>query len=126
MKSIIFYGLILICVTLSFSPKENSKSIINQARALIRLDNRLIISLILIITYLSLIPQLNEFEGELTDYSANAGYIGLVFGKIVSSIFFGVIVPYLISLFFSKERKGISFNITAIITNYICILTYVI
>ena len=33
------------------------------------------------ITYFYLIPQLNEFEGELTDSGANFGYIGLVFGE---------------------------------------------
>ena len=126
MTTIILIGLITICLILSYSPKENSKSIINKARVLIRVDSRKVISLILVVTYLYLIFDLNEFKGELSADADYVGYASLILGKIFGSILYGVFVPFLLSLFFSKERKGISFNITAIITNYICIVAYII
>ena len=87
MTTIILIGLITICLILSYSPKENSKSIINKARVLIRVDSRKVISLILVVTYLYLIFDLNEFKGELVnaDY---VGYASLILGKIFGSILY--------------------------------------
>ena len=128
MSGLILIILIVICAYLSEKPKGDSNSFINKSKFLFRQDKRKRVSWLLVLFYFIAIIYFNpinmpspsgDWESEIIQQSNQ------IIANTIVAISFGVIVPLIISLFFSKEKKGISFNIVAIITNYICVLTYI-
>ena len=118
----------IILAFLNMSFEKNSNSVINKIRNYWKKDHRRTHSLIILASILLLVI-LVDFQ-KITKIDADFANNPIVafsrrMGWVVLNIFGGILIPYLISLCFSKPRRGRVFNnISTIVIIDILISTF--
>ena len=103
----------IILAYLNMSFEENSNSVINKIRNYWKKDHRRTHSLIILASILLLVilvdfQKITKIDADFANNPIVAFSRSMVW--VVFNIFIGILIPYLISLCFSKPRRGRVFN----------------
>tara|TARA_S200000501_G_scaffold288797_1_gene273511 strand:- start:375 stop:767 length:393 start_codon:yes stop_codon:yes gene_type:complete len=121
MNLIIFCLLTVSLTILSSKPKNDSKSLTNKLKIILRKDNRKSLAIGICAFYFALLFFIDVSMNSITGLENTPIIVAEKLGLLIPLCIISSLVPYLISLIyqiFQKDKIGLAFNVSAIALNY--------
>ena len=121
MNLIIFCLLTVSLTILSSKPKNDSKSLTNKLKIILRKDNRKSLAIGICAFYFALLFFIDVSMNSITGLENTPIIVAEKLGLLIPLCITSSLVPYLISLIyqiFQKDKIGLAFNVSAIALNY--------
>ena len=106
---------------LSSKPKNDSKSLTNKLKIILRKDNRKSLAIGICAFYFALLFFIDVSMNSITGLENTPIIVAEKLGLLIPLCIISSLVPYLISLIyqiFQKDKIGLAFNVSAIALNY--------